>query len=67
MSLVDLYADLDMSARLMALEKEHEGAVLMLLKLGKLTPVRIGKDMRVYTTLTCDQRYKNRFTVDIKT
>ena len=41
MSIVDLYADLDMSARLMALEKEHEGAVLMLLKLGKLTPVRI--------------------------
>ena len=53
MPLVDLYADLDMSARLMALEKEHEGAVVMLLKLGKLTPVRIGIDMRVYSTTTC--------------
>jgi len=53
MSLVDLYADLDMGSRLMALEKEHEGTVLMLLKLGELTPVRISLDLRVYKTETC--------------
>jgi len=35
----DLYSDCTMSTRLMNMEKEWPGAVLLLLKLGKLTPV----------------------------
>ena len=37
--MIDLYEDYGLENRLIMLEKEWPGAVMLLLKLGKLTPV----------------------------
>jgi hypothetical protein len=58
----DLYKDLNLSDRLIALEKEWPGAVLLLLKTNKLTPVSIVTT----TTKTTTTITKTLITTSIK-